>query len=319
LSERVAESAARPAGGGRRVLPGEPAWWEVGWLDLHGTGAGNSELVAGKPKRLDRLVTRVLGPNPGPLTGPGTNTYLVGQEELAVIDPGPADPAHMAAILDAATGRIRLIVCTHTHADHCAAATTLAQASGAPILGRPASPGGHDVPLRFDRVLEDGGQVTLAGVSLAVIATPGHASNHLCFLLEQTGMLFCGDHIVQGSTVVIPPPDGNMRAYLASLRRLADADSRILAPGHGYLLGEPRDQVARLLRHRLAREDKVRQALRASGGSAGLTALLPAVYDDVPAALHPLAACSLQAHLEKLLEDGEITIAGGGYSLVAHE
>jgi glyoxylase-like metal-dependent hydrolase (beta-lactamase superfamily II) len=284
-------------------------------MDLQETGSGSDELLPGRPKRLDPLVVRLLGPNPGPLTGPGTNTYLVGGEELAVIDPGPADRTHLAALLEAAAGRIRLILCTHTHADHCSAAAALAQATGAPVAGRPAGPGGHDVPLTFDRVLADGERLALAGLELSVIHTPGHASNHLCFLLSETGMLFCGDHIVQGSTVVIPPPDGNMRAYMESLRRLADAGSRILAPGHGYLLGEPRAQAERLLRHRLAREQKVREALGAAGGSAALQTLLPAVYGDVPAALHPLAACSLQAHLDKLLEDREVTLAGGVYTL----
>jgi glyoxylase-like metal-dependent hydrolase (beta-lactamase superfamily II) len=285
-------------------------------MDEHRAGSASAELLAGRPKPLDPLVMRVLAPNPGPLTGPGTNTYLVGGEALAVIDPGPADAAHVAAILEAAAGRIRLILCTHTHADHCSAAAALAQATGAPIAGRPPGPGGHHVPVDFDRHLGDGDEVRFAGVSLTVIHTPGHASNHLCFLLEQTGMLFCGDHIVQGSTVVIPPPDGNMRAYLTSLKRLADAGSRILAPGHGHLLGEPRRQAERLLQHRLAREDKVRQALKARQGPVPLAALLPTVYGDVPSSLHALAACSLQAHLDKLIEDGEITAGGAGYTRV---
>jgi glyoxylase-like metal-dependent hydrolase (beta-lactamase superfamily II) len=223
----------------------------------------------------------------------------------------------VAAVLEAAAGRIRLILCTHTHADHCSAAAALAKTTGAPIMGRPAFPGGHDVAVTFDRILGDGEQLTIDGLQLAVIHTPGHASNHLCFLLGATGMLFSGDHIVQGSTVVIPPPDGSMRAYLASLRRLGDADSRILAPGHGYLLGEPRAQAERLVRHRLAREHKVRQALEAAGGSASIEELLPRVYADVSSTLHALAACSLQAHLEKLVEDGELTVAAGRFAFVA--
>ena len=312
---RQAIAAERAVAGGRRVNPADPSYWEIGWLDPQGAGTASDELLAGKPKRLDPLVTRLLAPNPGPLTGPGTNTYLVGRQELAVIDPGPADRAHLEAILAAGAGRIRLILCTHTHPDHSSAAAELARATGAPIAGRVASPGGHDVPVSFARVLEDGERLTLDGLHLAVIHTPGHASNHLCFLLDETRMLFCGDHIVQGSTVVIPPPDGNMRAYIESLRRLADADCQVLAPGHGYLLGEPRAQAERLIRHRLAREEKVRQGLRASGGKASLVALLGPVYGDVPQAMHPVAQCSLKAHLDKLLEDGEISLSGEIYAI----
>lgn len=312
---RASDGEARLCADGRRVSPGDAAYWEIGWLDREGAGTASDELLAGKAKPLDRLVTRLLAPNPGPLTGPGTNTYLVGSQELVVIDPGPAEPAHLAAILESGAGRIRLILCTHTHADHSSAAAELRRATGAPVAGRVASPGGHDVPVSFDRILKDGEELTLDGLKLSVIHTPGHASNHLCFLLAQSGMLFCGDHIVQGSTVVIPPPDGNMRAYIDSLRRLADADCRVLAPGHGYLLGEPRAQAERLIRHRLAREEKVRQGLRAAGGSASLAALLPQVYGDVPQAMHPLARCSLKAHLDKLLEDGEISCSGDIYVL----
>jgi glyoxylase-like metal-dependent hydrolase (beta-lactamase superfamily II) len=239
----------------------------------------------------------------------------VGDDEVAVIDPGPADPAHVAAILEAGGGRIRYIICTHTHADHSSAAPSLARATGAPVLGRPTARAGQDGPVVFDRPLSEGDRIEIDGLQLTAIHTPGHASNHLCFLLASTGMLFSGDHIVQGSTVVIPPPDGSMRAYLASLHRLAALDLNVLAPGHGYLLGQPRAQAERLVRHRLAREEKVRQGLKAEGGAATLEALLPLVYDDVPPGLHPLAACSLQAHLEKLVEDGEVSRAAGRYRL----
>jgi glyoxylase-like metal-dependent hydrolase (beta-lactamase superfamily II) len=249
------------------------------------------------------------------MTGPGTNTYLVGARELVVIDPGPADSAHLEAILASGAGRIRFILCTHTHLDHCSGAMALARATGATLVGRTAPETGHDLPLPFDRIVEDGETVEADGLSLRCLLTPGHASNHVCFLLECTGMLFTGDQIVQGSTVVIWPPDGNMRSYLGSLERLACLDTAVLAPGHGYLLGEPREQAMRLVRHRFGREDKVRHALRAAGGSAMLMTLLPRVYDDVPATLHPLAARSLEAHLDKLVEDGEVRLAGGRYFL----
>jgi glyoxylase-like metal-dependent hydrolase (beta-lactamase superfamily II) len=303
--------AAQGTAGGRMFGPGEPPYWEIRWVDPEGTGTSSYELTPSK--RLDRHVVRLLAPNPGLMTGPGTNTYLVGEQEVAIIDPGPADPRHLAAIHKAGDGRIRFIICTHTHPDHCSAAAALAQATGASLIGRSAPETEHDVGLAFDRIVEDGETVEVDGLSLRAVRTPGHASNHVCFLLERTGMLFSGDHIVQGSTVVISPPDGNMHAYLASLRRLASLNASVLAPGHGYLLGHPQAEAERLIQHRLGREDKVREALRAAGGSARLETLLPLVYNDVPDVLHPIAVHSLKAHLDKLVEDGEVSSAEDRY------
>lgn len=276
------------------------------------------DLLPGAPRKLDRYVTRLVAPNAGILTGPGTNTYLVGEQELAVIDPGPVDAAHLEAILATGAGRIRWILCTHTHLDHAAAATSLQQATGAKIaaMTKAASVAGgeHNVRLVLDRPLAEGDAVELEGLSVRAVHTPGHASNHLCFLLPETGMLFTGDHVMQGSTVVIEPPDGNMRAYLHSLRRLLALDINTLAPGHGYLIENPHAEAERLIAHRMARENKVRQALLEAGGSATLATLLPRVYNDVPQTLHPLAARSLRAHLEKLIEDGELRLVGENYS-----
>ena len=266
------------------------------------------ELLPGVPQKLDRYVTRIIAPNAGVLTGPGTNTYLVGDGDLAVIDPGPEDAAHVRTIVAAGAGRIRWILCSHTHQDHAGSAVTLAKATGAKLAGMPAAPTEHDVRFVFDRPLLDGETLEIGGVSLRTVGTPGHASNQLCFLLESTRMLFTGDHIMQGSTVVIWPPDGNMGAYLRSLRRLLTLDIAIVAPGHGYLIGNPAAETERLIQHRLARENKVRQMLRQAGGQATLEALLPRVYDDVSPAIHPLAARSLQAHLDKLVEDGELLL-----------
>ncbi len=279
--------------------------------------AAEPDLSPGVPRKLDRYVTRLVAPNAGIMTGPGTNTYLVGEQEIAVIDPGPLDSAHIEAILAAGAGRIRWILCTHTHLDHASAANSLQQATGAKIaaMARPAVPGvEHDVKLVLDRPLAEGDAVELDGLSLRAVHTPGHASNHLCFLATATGMLFTGDHVMQGSTVVIAPPDGNMRAYIESLRRLLALEIDALAPGHGHLIKDPHAEAARLVDHRLARESKARQALIAAGGNATLAALLPHVYNDVPPTLHPLAARSLQAHLEKLIEDGEIRRVGEIYS-----
>jgi glyoxylase-like metal-dependent hydrolase (beta-lactamase superfamily II) len=164
-------------------------------------------------------------------------------------------------------------------------------------------------------VLEHGDRVIFGGVSLRALHTPGHASNHLCYLLENTKMLFTGDHVMQGSTVVINPPDGEMRAYLASLELLLAEDVLILAPGHGYLIGEPHREARRLIRHRLAREAKVASAL-ARLGAPTLEELVLEVYDDVQPRLHAVAMRSLAAHLDKLAAEGRVRAAEGRYTLV---
>ncbi len=246
------------------------------------------------------------------MTGPGTNTYLVGEKDLAVIDPGPAIDSHIEKIL--AMGTIRWVVCTHTHMDHSPAALAIKQATGAKVYGRPAPPG-QDASFVPDQVLSHGQSVRLGGVSLKALHTPGHASNHLCYLLEPTKMLFTGDHVMQGSTVVINPPDGDMRAYLASLELLLQEDIAVIAPGHGFLIGEPHREVRRLVQHRLKREAKVCDAI-ARLVEPTLEEMLPLVYDDVPARLHGWAARSLTAHLHKLVADGAARARDGRYSLV---
>jgi glyoxylase-like metal-dependent hydrolase (beta-lactamase superfamily II) len=272
------------------------------------------DLRPGIPQRLDGEVTRIVAPNAGVMTGPGTNTYLVGTRELAVVDPGPDDESHVQAILNAGAGRIRWILCTHTHSDHAPAAARLKALSGAQIAAMTAPLTDHDVRLDPDRALAPDDLIHIDGLTLRAVHTPGHASNHVCFLLSSNGMLFTGDHIMQGSTVVIWPPDGNMRAYLQSLRRLLEVDMRVLAPGHGYLIETPRAEVERLIQHRLRREDKVRQAVLQVAEPETIEMLLPRAYDDVPKALHAMAALSLQAHLEKLVEDGNIHCSEGRYS-----
>jgi glyoxylase-like metal-dependent hydrolase (beta-lactamase superfamily II) len=165
-------------------------------------------------------------------------------------------------------------------------------------------------------VLAHGERLALGGLGLRVLHTPGHASNHLCYLLEDTRMLFTGDHVMQGSTVVINPPDGDMRAYLASLELLLAEDIAILAPGHGYLIGSPHKEAKRLIAHRLARESKVKAAIGRLGNPAP-EELLSVVYDDVPASRHHVAARSLAAHLDKLVADGMVFTRAGRYALVA--
>ena len=292
----------------------DPQYYEIHWSDPQESGQTSYDLAPGVPKRLDARVTRLIAPNPGMMTGPGTNTYLVGEQELAVIDPGPDIDSHIEKILQEASGRLKWILCTHTHKDHSPAAARLKAATGAAVLGRPA-PAGQDQTFAPDQSVSDGDRLLLGGMSFRAVHTPGHASNHLCYLLEETRMLFTGDHVMQGSTVVINPPDGDMRQYLKSLEKLLAEELAILAPGHGYLIGAPHREVRRLIAHRLAREKKVVAAI-GKLRQASLEDLLPLVYDDVPARIHAVAARSLTAHLDKLVADGAARADGGRYALV---
>ena len=283
-------------------------YFEIHWSDPEETGETTYDIVPGTPKRLDRWVTRVTAPNPGIMTGPGTNSYIVGG--VAVIDPGPAIDSHIEALLEY---KPKAILCTHTHLDHSPAAALLKEKTGAKIYGRPA-PTGQDATFKPDVVLEHGDTIELGEIRLRALHTPGHASNHVCYMLEDTRMLFTGDHVMQGSTVVINPPDGNMRAYLQSLERLLGEDIAIIAPGHGYLIGAPKKELERLIAHRLTRERKVVSALERLGRPT-LEELLPLVYDDVPERVHRAAARSLTAHLDKLVADGAVRVQASRYSL----
>lgn len=291
----------------------DAAYHEIHWCDPRETMQTTYDLVPGVPKQLDAFVARIIAPNRGPMTGPGTNTYFVGERELAVIDPGPPDDSHLAALVAHGAGRIRWILCTHTHRDHSPAAAALAAATGAQVVGMPPPPGPRqDETFAPRRVPRDGEALELGGIMLTAIHTPGHASNHLCFRLAQTGMLFTGDHVMQGSTVVIAPPDGNMRAYLASLARLLEFEIPIIAPGHGYLIGAAHRELRKLVAHRLWREARVRDAV-ARLAPASVEALLEEVYPDVRPVLRGPAALSLQAHLAKLIEDGAVSESEGRY------
>ncbi|MEF7615009.1 MBL fold metallo-hydrolase [Aquincola sp. MAHUQ-54] len=294
--------------GRRPVTPDEPAWAEIGRLDPHGHGVACYDIQTGVPVRLSPHLIRVTAGNGSVMTGPGTNTYLVGggpRNEWAVIDPGPSSAAHVQAVLAAAPGPIRQILVTHTHTDHSPATVALKAATQATVMGRVAlHPMWQDPSFSPDRVLEGGERIAVDdGVTLRAIHTPGHASNHICYLLEEEKTLFTGDHVMQLSTVVINPPDGDMRAYIASLRELSTGeDLDWLAPGHGFLMARPRQAMEAIIAHRLRREAKVVEAMRRLGPST-VEQLLPAVYDDVPPRLHPVAMRSLQAHLLKLRDD----------------
>ena len=274
------------------------------------------DFTPGEARPLARGLARIVAPNPGPMTGPGTNTYLVGEEEIAVVDPGPDDPSHVEAICAAGAGRIGWILVTHTHRDHSQAARRLREQTGATVVGRwPPEDGRQDRRFRPDAVPADGERVLMAGAAIRCIATPGHASNHLCFLHEQSGVLFTGDHVLGHVSPVILPPDGDMGDYLDSLARLREMPLARIAPGHGPLLERPREVIDALVAHRLAREEKVASWL-GRVVAATVDELLEVVYDDVEPSRHSIAAHSLQAHLLKLERDGRAARDGDRWSAV---
>ena len=273
-----------------------------------------------EPVPLLKNVQRLTAGNPSAMTGPGTNSYVVGDASTGyiVIDPGPADFDHVGRLWRATNGDIRMIVCTHSHSDHSPGAQPLQALCPhkPPILGLPSAPTARP-PARFvpDRALQDGERLVLSGIdaasgepvthTLRVIHTPGHAANHVCLVLEEDGLLFSGDHILNGSTTVVDPPDGNMTEYLESLDLLdeacADGGIEFILPAHGYVLGDARAAIAKLKSHRLQRESKIARAMRKMPAGTPEDWLAIA-YDDVPQQLWPVAARSLAAHVERIRE-----------------
>lgn len=234
-------------------------------------------------------------PNPSFMTGAGTNTYLVGTDALAVIDPGPDDPTHITAIIDAAgRGRVRWVLLTHTHSDHAPGAPRLARETGAQILAYSAIGDGERLT----------GGPPDALFTLESLHTPGHASDHLCFLLREEAALFSGDLIMSGSTVVIAPPDGDMAAYLRSLEQLKRHTLVRIYPGHGDVIETPEVVIDEYIHHRMDRERQVLAALR--GGPRRIVHMVPEIYAGVPQALHGMAALSVYAHLLKLRDEGRV-------------
>ena len=307
--------------GTQPVTPDELAYAEIGRLDPEGAGTACYDIQPGVGVRLSPRLIRVTANNGSMMTGPGTNTYLVGggaANEWAAIDPGPLDDRHVEAVLAAAPGPIRWIFVTHTHHDHSPATVMLAARTGAAVLGRlPDHPEWQDASFTPGTRLVGGERFALTdGATLRAIHTPGHASNHLCYLLEEERLLFTGDHVMQASTVVINPPDGDMAAYIDSLRSLTELDLDWLAPGHGFLMAAPREAMESIITHRLAREAKVLAAVR-DIGPASAEALLTRVYADVPLRLHPMALRSLTAHLLKLRRDGAVADTDAGWASTA--
>ncbi len=262
-------------------------------------------IVYGVASALSPMVRRIVAANPGMMTGPGTNTYLVGIDEIAVIDPGPGDEAHLDAIAGCGGDRIRWILLTHTHEDHSPGAIGLRKRTGARILA--FGPGQGRGKVRLDGTLGDDDVIEATEFHLTALHTPGHASNHLCYLLNEERTLFTGDHIMQGSTVVIAPPDGDMAAYLASLERIKTLRPRLkaIAPGHGHVITDPLAVIDDYIAHRREREAQVLAAVRARG-SATVAEVVEDVYAGVADELHPVAARTVWAHLRKLADEGGV-------------
>ncbi len=239
-------------------------------------------------------VGRIVAPNPGPMTYHGTNSWLLDEPEgIVVIDPGPDDASHVGAILAAAGGRIQCILLTHTHPDHLGAAAALQAATGAPVLAW-GKPWAQD--FTPTRPIEDGAQIG----SLTALHTPGHASDHVCF--ARGDIVFTGDHVMSWSTSIVSPPDGDMLAYMDSLRRLIARDDRLYLPGHGPPLADPGPLARGMLGHRMMREASILRCLEA--GSAAEPALVAAVYAGLAPHLVPAATQNLLAHLFKLQAEG---------------
>ena len=264
------------------------------------------------------LIRRLLARNPSPFTFTGTGTFVVGHGTVAVVDPGPADPAHIAALLDGLRGEtISHLVVTHTHMDHSPACAAVKAATGAQITGcaalvlsddGPRADAGFDATYAPDAVMADGDSVTGPGWTLTAVATPGHTSNHLCFALAEEKALFSGDHVMGWSTTVVAPPDGDMAAYMASLRKLLDRDDAVYHPTHGEPITDPKRQVRGYLVHRKQREDQILRIL--ADGPHAIPAMVAMMYAMIDKRLHPAAGRSVLAHLIDLRTRGVVAREG---------
>lgn len=285
------------------------------------TAPDMADMPTGTLLQISPRIGRVLAPNPSPFTYTGTQTYLIGSTDLAVIDPGPADPDHLAALLAAIADRpVRAILCTHTHRDHSPAAAPLAAQTGAPIIGcaplvldddGPRADAAFDPSYSPDRILADGEQVTGEGWTLEAVATPGHTSNHLCFALLEENALFTGDHVMGWSTSVISPPDGDMADYMRSMQRLLDREDVIYYPAHGDPVPNPRRLVRGMMGHRKQREGQIMRFLERNGASE-IPAMVAEMYKGIDPRLHPAAGRSVLAHLIDLNGRGVAEVAGDG-------
>jgi len=286
-----------------------------------------SEQQTGAVQQLHPLVRRLLAPNPSPFTFTGTQTYIVGTGDVAVIDPGPDLPDHVDALLAATTGeRIVAILCTHTHRDHSPAARPLQAATGATIVGctplalddaGPRADAAFDADYAPDRVLGDGERIAGHGWTLQAVATPGHTSNHLCFALPEAQALFSGDHVMGWSTTVVSPPDGDMTAYMASLDLLMGREDEVYYPAHGEPIANPRRLVRGLLGHRKQREGQILRLLRSGAASMPVPDMVASMYVGIDPRLHGAAGRSVLAHLIDLERRGLVAPSGDGWAIAA--
>ncbi|MDK2757106.1 MAG: MBL fold metallo-hydrolase [Blastomonas fulva] len=283
-----------------------------------------ADLPTGLAETIEPLVRRVLAGNPSAFTYTGTQTYVVGNSaDVAVIDPGPADPAHIEAILaTVGDARIAAIMCTHTHRDHSPAAAPLAARTGALIIGcaalmlsddGPRSDEAFDTTYAPDRVLADGESVSGDGWTLQAVATPGHTSNHLCLALVESGALFTGDHVMGWSTSVISPPDGDMADYMASLAKLQERSDRVYYPAHGPAVENPAQLVRGMMGHRKQRERQVLRQLEA--GPQAIPDMVPQMYKGIDERLYGAAGRSVLAHLIDLKNRGAVRHEGDVWAL----
>ena len=276
------------------------------------------ELPTGQVQRLHPLIRRVLAPNPSPFTFSGTQTYIVGTGRVAVIDPGPDDPRHIAAILAATEGEtICHIVCTHTHRDHSPAAAPLKQATGAEIAGcailaledaGPRADAAFDTSYSPDRVLGDGDAIKGEGWTLEAVTTPGHTSNHVCLALAKADALFTGDHVMGWSTTVVSPPDGDMAAYMASLAKIMERPESVYYPAHGEPIENARRYTRGLAGHRRQREGQILRAL--DEGLARIPDMVAKMYKGLDPRLTGAAGRSVLAHLIDLRDRGLVSVSG---------
>lgn len=302
------------AGKEARFMEHEHPYGELQLVSPDGQIVHHLDWRSEQPVQLLRNVMRLTAPNPGAMTGPGTNSYLVGDPSTGyiVIDPGPADKQHVQQLWHAAGGQVRMIVCTHSHPDHAPGARPLQAlcAHAPPILGLPSADTARAASeFEPDQVLADGQDLALAGPdgavmhTLRVIHTPGHAANHLCLVLLQDGLLFSGDHVLNGSTTVVDPPDGDMTAYLDSLDKLdaacAEHGIEFILPAHGYVLAQAAQAIAALKAHRLRREAKILQVMQ-QHPNGSLDDWVVHAYDDVPPRMWPVAKRSLLAHVQRI-------------------
>ena len=276
----------------------------------------------GVPRELAPGVVRIVANNPSPFTFKGTNTYLVGNEELVLIDPGPEDPAHLQAILAAIGGRkLSHVVITHTHRDHTDGLPALLAATGAKTAGfgrrarergtKQVSPSGSeyvDQDFNPDVPLADGSRLAGAGWSLTALHTPGHAPDHLCLALDGTKVLFSGDHVMGWNTSVIAPPEGSMSDYMAALERLGQRNDELYLPGHGGQVTEPQRLVKAFLLHRRMREQAILDCIRS--GKNTVRTVVPVIYRDINPKLINAASLSVLAHVEHLIARGLVACEG---------